>query len=276
MGIATGAGSKIYTGSDGTSYTSFYIRLVTIDGNTIEYKVPFDSASFVGKAVGVTFDGPAINISGLTRDSEISGKVSFADMKIGATKMADGIRILDTDDNGNVAVIYPQRLDGVLLDRNKVLYSSKDGTGAVTQLILQNVTGDTASYGVLLRFSISDKDLYTSGTYSYNIGGNLGSFVSSTIFNVSVGPACFKMKNGSIISISSLQSLSDFKLSGYNAVVTGSGKKFVLWDKGSVFQLMSDGTYKLTTLTAVSGMSLTAYYDKNENEGGLIRVIIAQ
>ena len=49
--------------------------------------------------------------------------------------------------------IYPQRIDGMTLNSSKVLYSAKNSAGEITDLIINDVTGDARMYGIIM-----DKD----------------------------------------------------------------------------------------------------------------------
>lgn len=275
IGIVTGAGSKPFTDSDGLTKTVFYVKFLTLEGDTLEYRVPSNLSSLVGYAVRLTFNGTTPEFSRVgSTSTAVSGKVSEAGMTIGSAKMASDIRILDTDDYGNTVILYPQRLDGVTLSAQNVMYCKTDANGAVTQLVLKNVTGDTSFYGILIGVPGSESNTGTY-TYRYNINGTISSSTLPIEIYADRGPSCITFQNNSIAELSNLKSMPNVKLSGFNAVVSEDGAKHLLWDKGTVF-ILKNGEYELSTLSAVSKMSLTAYYDKPEAEGGLVRMIIAQ
>ena len=80
-----------------------------------------------------------------------------------------------------------------MLTPSNVMYYKTDSYGIVTQLVLNAVTGDTFSYGVLTGGPSDDPKLSsTLNSYTYIIAGTASTFrPGSTRFNVSIGPAMF-------------------------------------------------------------------------------------
>ena len=57
----------------------------------------------------------------------------------------------------------------------------------------------------------------------------------------------------------------------------GGNRQYAIWDDALVYEVR-DGKYFLTSLALVSGgdYTLTGYYDKDQADGGRIRVILAK
>ena len=83
-GIVTAAGSKNYTNPDGTMTNSYYVSLLTLDGNKPEYQIPFDTTSLTGKVITVSFSGGVVDAN-VVSPPNVSGKIAFNGMTIGDT-----------------------------------------------------------------------------------------------------------------------------------------------------------------------------------------------
>ena len=276
MGYVTAAGSKTYTAPDGGTYNGFNITLVTVDGSKLEYQFSSSQASLVGQVVAVGFANGTANIIGIS-SSGANGTVSYSAMTLGSQKLSPSVRILDVDAYGNYITVFPQRLDGVTLSSSNVLFSQTDALGAVTQLILKGVTGDTSSYGVLTEVKEVTNGMSLTGTYTYNVAGTTGSYRTTNIlFNVQTGPAYVSLQGTTPVMIKNLTSLGTVTIASGDSVVSSSGVNYLLSDKVTYFEVVTGSGYMLITGAQASGKTLTAYYDKAQSEGGRIRVIIAQ
>ena len=77
-----------------------------------------------------------------------------------------------------------------------------------------------------------------------------------------------------------LYNLNELKVESIldNRVLTKEDRKFTIADNVVVYLQNRDQTYTLSSLARVleGDYTLTAWYDKPENEGGRVRVIIAR
>ena len=120
--------------------------------------------------------------------------------------------------------------------------------------------------------------MLVSSTYTYDVGGVEQVFGSdSTIYNLVVGPCQVKMDGDS--SIERLYNLTELKVESIsgNTVVGEFDRQYTISDNVAVY-VYENGEYQLTSLERVTGgdYRLTAWYDKAENAGGRIRVILAR
>lgn len=162
----------------------------------------------VGRLVTVTADEDGATIRALSNKS-ISGTVNSAATKLGTLDFADNVEILDTDSDGGYVRIYPSRLAGVKLSGDDVRYYELDKNGDICRMILDEVTGDTASYGFITDAKNLSGDMSASGTYSYIMNGKAGTISSGTkSFNVEEGGAAFHYDTeGNVTSIKNLSSV---------------------------------------------------------------------
>ena len=101
-------------------------------------------------------------------ERSVSGTVNENATALGDMALADDVQILDTSTGGVAGTVRPSRLSGVTLSDLDVRYYTVNDAGQIDRLILNDVTGDLWSYGVLddvknLAMNYSDlKSLVTS------------------------------------------------------------------------------------------------------------------
>ena len=79
----------------------------------------------------------------------VSGTVNENATALGDRALADDVQILDTSTGGVAGTVRPSRLSGVTLSDLDVRYYTVNDAGQIDRLILNDVTGDLWSYGVL-------------------------------------------------------------------------------------------------------------------------------
>ena len=78
-----------------------------------------------------------------------NGTINEAATALGSAALADDVEILDTTSEGVAGTVRPSRLSGVTLSDLDVRYYTVNDAGQIDRLILNDVTGDLWSYGVL-------------------------------------------------------------------------------------------------------------------------------
>ena len=213
----TKTGTKTYTDSNNNSYTTNYIAGVTPTGNELEYTTSLDWIK-VGDLVKVSFDSSGKTSIG-TISKTLSGTVDAGLQTIGSNRIAANASIMDVY-AGRYTATSLSRIDGLTLDNSNVLYYEASG-GEITTLVLNNVTGDSLAYGIVLSVSSTAGQ---SGTYTYDIGGVQTTLkTSSSTLNVGVGPAYMYGEGDTISVIRNLTSFSGSVSSITNQSVTLNG-----------------------------------------------------
>ncbi len=284
VGYVTETGTKNYTNDLGQGYSSYYVKMTGTDGTESEYKVKSDADAYLGKACSVTFKDGTASLSVMKSGSGASGTVSSASFTIGSVRVSENARILDTVlsktySSSSCKRIYLQRLDGLNLSSSKVLYCGKNASGEITDLILDNVTGDAYSYGIVSgKTSSSSKDgNVMSESYTLDLGGTTMSY--NIVRKIAKASPIYALVNGNKVEqIWELKAYSNAVSSLTNTYAAIVNSKYKLSDGVLVYK--TDGLSGVTRMAlddAVNGSyKLTAYYDKPESEGGRIRVIIAR
>ncbi|MDD4565984.1 MAG: S-layer homology domain-containing protein [Eubacteriales bacterium] len=276
----TETGTKTYENSNGSEYTSFYFRGINPNGSEIEYAANQDWIE-PGDMIKISFDSNGkMSVGTAKSGSNITGTVDADLSLIGTTSIAANATIMDTN-LGNYTATSLQRLDGVRFQHGDVLYYEASG-GKVTNLILNDVTGDTAQYGVVTYAKSNESGLSVSGTYKYMIEGVTNTLTTpDRSLKVGTGAAKFYGESGTIDDIQRLSSVTQVK--SFDAAYVTSGGDTGTYPISANVEVYSgsSGSYELSTIDAAleaykSKQMVGFYYDKDPEKGGCIRVIIHQ
>ena len=82
-------------------------------------------------------------------ERRVNGTINTNATMLGDHKLADDVEILDTTTEGVAGTVRPSRLSGTKLNMLNVRYYTVNDAGQIDRLILNDVTGDLWSYGVL-------------------------------------------------------------------------------------------------------------------------------
>lgn len=275
VGYVIESGRKQFTNSDGTKYESYYITAVTPDGVQYTYPTDYDRKSSVNTVSRISVKDGRATLGAISGSSKLSGAVSRANMTIGGKRVAENIQIIDVAKNAySNAVLYcktyMQRLDGMTLSTGMIKYYDTNSNGEINKLILQNVTGDMYSYGIVTGY---DKK---SGVYTITANG--GSYSTVNVGGLTVGDTIkFALDTEGIKYAERLKSYSGAidSINGAEAVI--NNKTYRISDKVQAY-IKRDTKYFISSINDITdgNYRYTCYYDKPEAEGGRIRVIIAQ
>ena len=275
-GVVIGTSTEKYTDAAGGSHTSRTVEVACTDGTVRQYST--DVSYDVGAMVSVSSNGGSLTVKRLT-DKSAGGKVNSDGTRIGDLTLAADVEILDSDGNGGYKRVYPSRLAGYTLSSGDVQWYITNDSGQVTHMILDDVTGDIHTYGLLTDVEEVSQEMNLMGSYTYLIGGQSGVFNSSgKLFSVSTGGARFVYEDGAISSIKNLEKVTLTSLTASQASA-GSGKTYKVSEDVQVYLRTSGSGYTLTNLAALGDLSqyqITGYYDNlGCSAGGQIRVVTA-
>lgn len=284
VGYLIDAGTKLYETDNDKEVTDYYITILTPDGETETYKAKRDFESYKNSIVEVEFEGEKAVITRL-RDSNVkaSGVFNAESFTFGKYVVSKNVKILDVSTtNSNDTALYvtvePQRIDGVNLSFDSVLYCETNEKNAITKLILKGVTNDYYSYGYVTKVDKNSEMMM--GTYKYTFDGSIKTYTSQgSIFGVNAGPA--KILIGAM-GIESMQNIS--KINGVvseinNTYVTVGNNHYLLADDVKIFYRNYDWDYMLLTVEDISDEDSDyqisgVYHDKSTKSGGRVRIIV--
>ena len=263
-----------YTDKNGNDYTAASVTILATDGNTYTYSTDRTSVR-TGTLVQAVPTENGMEVKNLSSAS-LSGRVNADGTKLGGRSFASNVEILDTYGDHGVRV-YPQRLAGMEITESMVRYYLLDGSGDISRLILKDATGDMHTYGVITSVSEvnSAASMTTAGTYVCDVAGTAQTVSGSTVYNVKTGPFMMKTDGEKIDRFTNLTKVKLTSIEGTTAY--GGNRQYAIWDDALVYEVR-DGKYFLTSLALVTGgdYTLTGWYDKDQTDGGRIRVILAK
>lgn len=273
-GVVTAVGTGTYYNAVGNAYTSRTITVTATDGESYIYPCAKTSID-EGDLVSVGFGSSETDVS-ILKSSSLTGSVSGH--TIGSRTMADDVRILDTNDSAAVRVYY-SRLNGAVLENSDVRYYAVNDAGEITDLILRNFTGDLYEYGIITSAKNESGNMSVSGQYTYLINGEEKTLTTSgSSLGASTGPARLTIENGQLSSVRALDQIKNPD-SITQLGVTKDGENWLFWDDCAVY-LYENSNYSLISLTELrnnfDAYAITCYYDKDTDDGGRIRIVIAR
>lgn len=274
-GVVQSVTSNTYDDGYGNEWTTDVATILCTDGQV--YQDPAQRSSVrAGSVVEVTVRDGETSVKTVTRRA-LNGTVNRAATEIDGREFADNIEILDTNGSGSGLILYPARLSRMELNEDNVRYYTTDETGKINRLILDDATGDMDTYGILTSVNEVSANMTLMGQYQYLISGQTGSFTTQNrILNVKAGPARFEMSETGIDSVRNLEETPLTAVSATSA--RNQNEEFGMSDAVQVYIRRGTSSYTQSTLSAVSDTSqysLRGYYDKDYEDGGRIRIIIA-
>ena len=124
------------------------VTVACTDGVTRTVQVDKSLNYPAGWLVEITVDENGESIRAID-EKHTSGAFNSGSTALGGTALAEDVEILDTTGEGMAGTIRPSRLSGVTLASDDVRYYTTNEAGEIDRLILDNVTGDLWTYGVL-------------------------------------------------------------------------------------------------------------------------------
>lgn len=280
------AGTKTFTsGGTDESYVDYYVSVALPSGEQHEYACVKDYSSLKNAAVKVTFSEGKATVTRLNQSGSSSGRFDWDGKTLGGSKLSPNLSVLevstlDSEEYALYGTVFPRRLDEVTLKSDQVLYTQKNSSGEITQLILLDVTGDLYEYGVVKSAKTnSSQGMGIGGVYTCVIDGTERTVSSQKEFPVYAGnPARFIFgQSGSVSAIRPLSQAGTVDQITLTSVTVGS-KTYPLSDQAAVYKKDYNSNYTILPLSDVmnGAYTLTAYYDKPAAEGGQVRILMVE
>ncbi len=288
VGYLVSTGIKEFKNSAGDPYTSVYARLVLPDGTYIDCATDADYENWINQIMSVSFSEKGAKLSKNTSSGQLGGKVDAQNLTIGNAKVASDVKILDVGYNETSLPtvyknIYLQRLDGVNLLSSKILYCKKEN-GVVKELILNNVTGDVFSYGIVTSAISNSEGFSASGSYTIDVGsqsytysgGYISGLKKGSIVQVAIsGGRCVDIDTVGYTHETSVKEIT------HTNILLKNGETFKISEDVAVYKLIGNSDYSVISLSEAvenyknySHISFKA--DNSTALGGRVRVIVVK
>ncbi len=274
VGIVVSNQGSTFVDENGTTQTDTTIRVVSANGDILQYNT--GSVSYnTGRLVSITISDGDTSILGLT-DSTLSGTVNKDGTALGDTAFAADIEILEVSGT-NYQTIYPDRLAGYTLEKGDIRHYTKNTKGEIDTLILEDTTGDLETYALMTSADEVGGYGFYVGVYVYMINGIPGYEQTAKLYDVDWGGAKFTYEYGEITDMEQLAGGNVTSINALTAMVDGT--RYTLSESLQVYQYI-DGSYYAVTLSDVSDLNtyqLTGYYDDSDHSAGnQIRILVAK
>ena len=160
-----------------------------------------------------------------------------------------------------------------------VRYCATNDAGEITDLILKDFTGDLYEYGIITSTKNNSDEMSVSGEYTYLVNGEKKTLsTNGKSLNASSGPARLTIKDGQLDSVRVLDQIKNPD-SVTQLGVTKDDESWLFADDCAVY-LYQNLQYSLLSLTELRNnfdvYNITCYYDKDTENGGRIRIIVAR
>ena len=213
------------------------VTVACTDGVTRTVQVDKSLNYPAGWLVEITVDENGESIRSID-EKHTSGAFNSGSTALGGTALAEDVEILDTTGEGMAGTIRPSRLSGMTLASDDVRYYTTNEAGEIDRLILDNVTGDLWTYGVLddvrnLTDAAAAAIDGTSGSDTGSSGSSLSTLADSILPTTS--EILYGIIDGSILSTflesltSSPSSIASWLLSAASDSTTGPLSSVLGW-----------------------------------------------
>ena len=155
------------------------------DGITRTVNIDKDLNYPAGWLVKITVDENGEQVQSLGKQA-VAGTINADGTALGDTALAEDVEILDTTSEGVAGTVSPSRLSGVTLSSADVRYYTTNENGQIDRLILNDVTGDLWTYGVLDDVKNLINNVTTASTSS---AGSSSSSTSTSTDDLVIGAA---------------------------------------------------------------------------------------
>ncbi len=246
------------------------LTVLCTDGTTRVFDVK-TTAYDVDDVVEVTVGNP--NTVKKASTTNLSGKITST--KIGTSTVADNLEILEVA-NGKAMPVYLSRLQGYTLKSGDVLCYEKNEDGEISRLMLDNATGDLATYGYLTKKETVNTQIQLIGMYEVVVRGNTMPIQTQNIlYPVDKGGVFLEYTSQN--TLETMGTLTGYDLDTVSGLLAKDGSKTLAIGEGvDVMLKVKDGYLASTLADAESGnYDMTGYADKY-SLGQKIRVIILE
>lgn len=265
-----------------------YITVMNGEGKTLKYKTKGNYSEKIGLIGQISFDdeGYTVFVPVTSKGTSISGTIDKNNKKIGNRWLTTDCVIIErtyAPDTGTgtatAQVIGLEDFSSSELNSRQLLYAVTSGDfGDISLIIVENITKDQYTYGILLNSSGSVSSTSSRGSYEVFTNGSKKSYSASFYNNISSGVAvALQLDGNSLESIQRLYTVEtgaavsaiDFsRIKIRNDVYTISDNVQIIKRSGSTYMGMSKND-----LSDLVGKTVNLYADAAPSLGGAIRVI---
>lgn len=236
------------------------------------------ASQLAGELVSVSSAGAGWITLNVLGNSGISSNLDLVKKTLGSAALSPAVKVFERVGSGSAVQISLKDIAQAVISNTKVIYAGKDSAGYVDMLVLNDVTGDRYSYGLLdwesgnNSVSVINKE-NQSGTEPVYIAGN-------TYANASFGGIAFTPDGSSAAGFVVLTAVTNVERSAFYTrdsvtYLTVNGVEFPVASNVECFNSLSRTWFETLYDARAFSTTLTVYYDRAASEGGKIRMVVA-
>lgn len=286
-GILLSFSTEMSTNANESGKQYNYITVINGEGNTMKYKTKSDYSERIGDVGKVVFDKDGYASFGtLTAGSNVAGEIDKNKRKIGNRWLTSDCVIIERtyapDTRTGTATAKVIELDDIVsseLTAKQIVYALTSGDfGDISLLIVENVTNDQYTYGVLVSAGGRVNSTSTNGTYEVFANGIKKSYSANFYNNISAGTAvALELDGGKLVGIKKLVAAEtgvSVSAIDFSRIKIGN-EVYLLSDDVQIIRKTSSGYMGMSRneIPDLVGKTVNIYADASVKLGGVIRVI---
>ncbi len=264
-----------------------YITVINGEGNTLKYKTKSNYSERIGDIGKLVFDKDGYASFGtITAGTNISGQIDKNNRKIGNRWLTSDCVIIERTyapdtrtGTATAKVIDLEDITSSELTAKQVIYAvTSGGFGDISLLIVENVTNDQYTYGVLVSAGGRVNSTSTNGTYEVFANGIKKTYSANFYNNISAGTAvALELDGGRLVGIKKLVAAEtgvNVSAIDFSRIKVGD-EVYLLSDDVQIIRKSSSGYMGMSRneLPELVGKTVNIYADASTKLGGVIRVI---
>lgn len=255
---------------------------VTVEGDP---KISAEKAeSLAGQLVRVTSTGKGyISLTKLTGTT--GGTLNLSANTVGGVQISDNAKYFEQVGNSKLRQIEPENILQNTVPASDIKYVDTDYSGKISLIVLDDVTGDMYTYGraELGEVSSSAGSLVAKNTTVMvkNNDTQTSELITATKVKegdfIGIVPALDGVKAANIQVLESVSGVSRTSFSGTDTIyVTTSEGTFVVSDDVVCYNAVTESWLNSLDEARSFSNDLQLYFDKDADDGGKIRIIVAK
>ena len=221
--------------------------------------------------------------------SGVSGSFQVAERQVGTVPLSGSCRLFEKVGKSAVEEIYAEDLTRASIPGSQIVYAHRDTGGRIDLLILDDATGDLYTYGMVKNGKpenvVNGEIEYTNRTIIVTNGDRpdgIGPVVSNLAVskNMMAGVAFTADETGVAGTVSLTEETgihrSDFTTRDGKTYVTLKTQEMRVSDDVQCYNRTTGTWFEDLTDARAFSDDLTIYYDRPVNEGGKVRVVVAE
>ncbi len=280
-GVVTAFGTKVSEEDGKEGREEFFVRVMHTDGNEVDYVVEDDTyEDEIGNMCIVDFENFYAKLK-FPSKAAVYGMVDKSTSMIGNYKISSDCKVMEyvkgSGSNAVVSVLNVSDLDKLSLVKSDVKFALLDKKGEVTILYVDNVTGNSGIYGIIIDDpGAKDGKQIREGAYTILSKNTKYTFVG-THTSLRKGD-CVAYVDGNtgaymqeLIKIASGEKIENL----VDNVITLDGKQYTLSDDAVIYMGASTSEIKTASKDDMVGVSgrVTLFSEKSTRDGGKIRIV---